>query len=275
VRSSCGVEVAHWESFGDPAKFDYIVVVGGLLAADAQYDRPMLDYLRRAARAKVTIVGVCNGVFALAQAGVMDGYTCCVHGYHLPEFAQEFPAVRAVTDRIFVVDRDRITCAGGVSSIDLAGYLIERKCGKERAIKILPHLVADQLRPGSHPQLPLVDDYFKVYDDRVRSAVFLMEQHIGNPPSVAAIAKTVGATTRQLERGFHRYFGLTPSGFFRLMRLRHARWLVSHSTLSITQIAIDCGFADTAHFTRTFKRVFRELPTDLRKVSGRPPPPLR
>jgi transcriptional regulator GlxA family with amidase domain len=183
----------------------------------------------------------------------------------LPEFEQEFPDIEAVTDSIFVVDRDRVTCAGGVAVIDLAGFLIGERCGRERALKILPHLVADELRPANHPQLPLVDRYFQVYDDRVRRAIFLMEQQISNPPLIRDVAAAVGATTRQLERGFQRYFRKTPSAFFRLMRLRHARWLVLHTTHTITQIGADCGFADTAHLTRTFKETFGQLPSDLRR----------
>jgi transcriptional regulator GlxA family with amidase domain len=270
IASSSGAEIAHWETFGDPARFDYVIIVGGLLGADSSYHPLVLDYIRRAARAGVTLVGICTGVFALAQAGVMKGYRCCVHGYHLPEFEQEFPDIEAVTDSIFVVDGDRVTCAGGIAAVDLAGFLIGQRCGRDRAVKILPHLVADELRPPNHPQLPLVDRYFQVYDDRVRRAIFLMEQHIGNPLPVGNIAKLVGATSRQLERAFQRYFRKTPSTFFRLMRLHHARWLILHTTSSVTQIAIDCGFADTPHLTRTFKQTFGRLPTDLRKGAVAP-----
>ena len=124
------------------------------------------------------------------------------------------------------------------------------------------------MRPAEHPQLLLLDDYFTVYDERVRAAVFLMQEHIANPIAVATIARRVGVPTRQLERGFQRSFLMSPSCFFRLMRLRRARWLVLHSSLSITQIGIDCGFADTAHLTRSFKREYGELPSGLRRTAA-------
>ncbi len=150
-------------------------------------------------------------------------------------------------------------------TIDLAAHILERECGSERARKIVPHLLVDELRPEAHPQLLLLDEFFNVYDDRVRTAVFIMQQHIGNPISVATIAKRVGVPARQLERGFQRAFTVSPSMFFRTMRLRRARWLVHHSDLSITQIAIDCGFSDTAHLTRSFKRQYGELPSESRR----------
>lgn len=269
VTSSCGAAMPHWQVFGDPSAFDYVVVVGGLLDSGQDTDPALCAWLRRAAAAGVGIIGICTGVFALAQSRVLDGYRCCVHGYHLPEFEERFPRIRTVADQIFVADQDRITCAGGAASIDLAGWLLERHCGKPRARKVLPHLLIDELRPPEHPQLLLLDDFFRVYNERVRMAIFLMEQHITDPISVAGIAKRVGVPVRQLERGFQRSFNLSPSGFFRLMRLRRARWLVRHTSLTITQIAIDCGFADTAHLTRSFKREYAELPSHVRETSRR------
>ncbi len=267
VAASCGASVPHWQIYSDPALFDYVVVVGGLLDAEGSHDPRLCAWLRRAAAAGVGIVGICTGVFALAQSGVLEGYRCCVHGYHLPEFEERFPAVATVADQLFVADRDRITCAGGAASIDLAGWLLEQSCGRPRARKILPHLLVDELRPPQHPQLLLIDDYFRVYDERVRNAILLMEQHIADPLPIAGIARRLGVPARQLERGFQRCLKLSPSSFFRLMRLRRARWLVLHSSLTITQIASDCGFADTAHLTRSYKREYRELPTQAREAS--------
>jgi transcriptional regulator GlxA family with amidase domain len=269
VRASCGAAVTHWQVFNDPTAFDYVVVVGGLLDDGESPDTALGAWLRRSAAAGVGIIGLCTGVFALAQAGVLDGYRCCVHEYHLPDFEARFPNIDTVADQIFVADHGRITCAGGTAAIDLAGWLLEQSCGRPRARKIVPHLLIDELRPPEHPQLLLLDDYFRVSDERVRAAIVLMERHIADSPPVATIARRLGVPSRQLARGFKRSFNLAPSSFFRLMRLRRARWLVLHSSLTITQIAIDCGFADTAHLTRSFKREYRELPTAAREGQRR------
>ena len=265
VKSSSGAAVAHWEKFGDPRRFDHVVIVGGLLDEDTDYDPEVLRFLKVAADAGATIVGICTGVFAMARAGIMDGYCCCVHGYHLSDFERRFPTIQTISNRIFVADRDRITCAGGVAAIDVAAYILNRNYGGKRARKIIPHLLVDELRPTDHPQLLFLDDLFSVHDERVRAAVFIMQQNLGNPISVAEIARRIGIPTRQLERGFQRCFAVSPSSFSRAMRLRRARWLVLHSDLTITQIAIDSGFADTAHLTRSFKREYGHLPSALRK----------
>lgn len=264
VRSSCGITICHSETFADPSGFDYLVVVGGLLSEGFEYDTATLTYLQRAADQGVPLVGLCTGTFVLAKAGLLDGYRCCVHGYHDLDFEQEFPNTQTVTDDIIVVDRDRLTCAGGAAAIDLAAMLIEHHCGRDRALKILPHLVVDEIRPPGHAQLPMVNDYFQVFDDRVRKAVFIMEQQLNNPPSIGSIAGRVGTSVRQLERGFRRNFGMSPQTYYRNMRLKHGRWLLTHTTRTVTQIAYDCGFADASHFSRCFKRVFSHVPSTLR-----------
>ena len=120
VRSSCGVSVQPDAGLGDPARFDYIVVVGGLIDEIARLNPAYVAFLQRASSAGVPLVGVCTGAFVLHAAGLMDGYKCCVSWFHRADFLESFDGLAPVSDQIFVVDRDRITCSGGASSAHLA-----------------------------------------------------------------------------------------------------------------------------------------------------------
>src|SRR5262252_2494869 len=99
ITASCGVAITPWEPYRDPADFDYVVVVGGLLGkregkGNSEHDRDaakVTDYLRAAAASKCVLVGLGTGTFILARAGVMDGYRSCVSWYHLNDFRTEFP----------------------------------------------------------------------------------------------------------------------------------------------------------------------------------------
>ena len=113
IQSSCGVRVAPWETFVEPAAFDYIVVVGGLLRPGITIDHTLLRYLRQAARAHVPLIGLCTGSFALIKAGLMKGRRCCVSWFHYQDLIEEFSDIIPVADQLFVDDGDRITCAGG------------------------------------------------------------------------------------------------------------------------------------------------------------------
>ena len=269
VVASAGVQVSPAETFRDPTEFDYIAIVGGRLAGSDRYDDRLLDYLQRAGACGVPLVGLCTGSFYLARAGLMKGRKCCIHWYHFQDFRDEFPDAIAVTDEIFVVDGDRITCPGGASAADLGLYLVERHLGRQRAVKCLRHLLLDWGRPHDHPQTPYARDSAKISDPRVRKAVFIMEQSLGNePPSIDAIASGVHTSIRQLERLFHAHFGQGPMAYFRQIRLNYGRWLIANTDRTITEIAHRCGFTDSSHFSRWFKSAFGSSPGSARGIGA-------
>ena len=274
VRASCGVTVSRTSGFVDPRSFDYIVVVGGLLQGRRQVDDATIEYLHSAARAGVKLIGLCTGVFVLCRAGLMHGYTSCVSWYHSRDFQESFPEQAVVTDRMFLLDRDRITCAGGVGAADLAAYLIEQCLGHSIAQKashvlLLGRMQRDEASLQPHPPLQGGND--DVQDSRVRRALLLMEQNLAEPVAIAAIARELRISPRQLERLFQTALGVRPGAHYRQLRLRHARWLLANADLSVTRIAIETGFSDCAHFSRQFKMVFGHSPTEARNAGLTPP----
>jgi transcriptional regulator GlxA family with amidase domain len=266
VRASCGVEMAPWERFCAPGDFDYVVVVGGLLRGHERINPAIYDYLRQAAAANVTLVGVCTGSFALARAGTMSGRRACVHWYHVGDFEREFPTVRAIADELFVVDRARITCAGGAGAADLAVHLIERHCGRERALKSLHHMMFDHQRDRRHPQPRDEEDTLpNPRNPLVRRAVLLIEQNLSRRFSVRDLASQLCISERHLERLFRQDLDATPLQVARFKRLHHARWLLLNTEWSLADIAAECGFDDVSHFVRSFRRTFGRPPGQLRR----------
>ena len=277
VRASCGITVARTSGFQDPKLFDYIAVVGGILHAGPQLDEETVEYLKSAARAGVKLIGICTGSFILSRAGLMIGRRCCVSWYHYQDFLDEFPHHHPIADRLFVVDGDRITCSGGGGTADLATYLIERHIGRSVAQKSRHVLLLDRARPGSEaqPHPPVVSG---VLDDRIRRAMLLMEQHVAEPLPIADIADRLKLSTRQLERLFQTVVGMRPAVFYRTLRLRYARWLLDNTSRLVTDIALDAGFSDCAHFSRQYKAMHGFTPSETRGAAraaetGMMPPP--
>lgn len=59
----------------------------------------------------------------------MMGYRLCVSWFHYWDFIERFPQAdesSLVADRLFVIDRRRITCSGGRASIDVAAAILLR-----------------------------------------------------------------------------------------------------------------------------------------------------
>lgn len=267
ATSSCGAVISPCEELKNPESFDYLVVIGGVQDEKDKIDHRALDYIRLAVQFGTPLVGLCTGVFALIQAGVMKGKQCCVSWYHHGDLQRRFPDITPVADRIFVDEGKLITCAGGIAAADVAAYLIERHLGRAWAIKSLHIMLIDEARSTEHPQ-PQPVIFEKVKDRLVRSAVDIISQHMGEVISVEQLAQRLNTSRRNLERKFQDELGVSPQRFARDLRLRYGLWLLMYSAKTVTEIGERCGFADTAHFSRHFRDAFGYPPSLARKQNN-------
>lgn len=264
VRASNGVVVEPDDGLIDPKGFDYLVVVGGTLHGGSRIGDRLSAYLAHAAGGG-PLIGICTGSFILARAGLMNERRSCVSWFHRSDFELEFPGLAVVSDRLFMIDGDRITCAGGTGVIHLAGHLVERHLGPGRSTKGLRIMLEDRVRAASAPQpLPVAPGLDGIADPRVRRAALIMERRLQDPEPLDDIARAVGLCARQLGRLFAAETGRSPAAFREELRLDHARSMIRHSTLPLTEIGLRCGFADASHFSRRFRRRYGYAPTQLR-----------
>jgi transcriptional regulator GlxA family with amidase domain len=82
----------------------------------------------------------------------------------------------------------------------------------------------------------------------------------------AVIASAFGLSTRTL----HRMFEAESTSFARFVmqeRLTRARSLIDSASpnISLTQIAMDCGFSEASHFSRSYRSLFGEAPQHTRQ----------
>ena len=270
VRSSCGVEVTPWETFDGNKRFDYVVVIGGLLRGHEHMDRRILSFLKDADAAGVSLIGVCTGSFALARAGLMKGYRSCVHWYHLQDYLREFPNHRAEADVTYRVDGRRITCPGGQCSLEVALHLVEQRCGRKIARKVRTALViATAHGPRQAPPHPETKWFAEIEKTLIQRAILLIdEQHAWRPGLMTEIAGQLGVSAKTLVRGFESTFKLPPSAFFRVLRVARGRWDLLNTSKSIGCIALDHGFSDASHFTRLFREYYGATPAMFRQTEG-------
>ncbi|WP_350029091.1 GlxA family transcriptional regulator [Caballeronia sp. GAFFF1] len=262
IRASCGVQVQPWRTFDDADAFDYVVAIGGLLHSGSTVSDAGLRFIRRSAESSATVVGVCTGAFALAQAGVMEGHRICVSWFHYWDFLSWFPGISEallVVDRLFVIDGRRITCSGGRASIDVAAAILLQHIDAAVVQKALRILLVDEARCADAPQ-PHPPGSEPMIHPRLRRAVHLIEQHIGALLSVEALATRLDTSPRQLQRLFKEETGESPLAYALRIRLKTAAWLLAGTHRTTTDIAGHCGFFDASHMGRQFRRVYGVTP---------------
>lgn len=268
VPASCGVEVGVHSAFRDPAEFDYILAVGGLLEHDMTADAAVAAYLKRADAAGVPIIGLCTAVFTMIRADLMRGRRCCVSWLHYHELLEASDAVTPDASQLYVIDGNRITCAGGIGSARLAARLIEKHVGRDWAQKALSIMMVDGARADGAPQ-PQPPAGLRTKNPRVARAVTLLEQNLSDPPGIDALAKSVHISRRQLERGFREEIGMSFGEFSRRLRLDHGLWLVLTTDRAVLDITMECGFNGQSHFATLFRRAYGLSPSQARRLSRR------
>ena len=254
VRSSCGYDVVPREELGDPNRFDYLAVVGGLLPPQGRpfLEPRLLTFVQRADTARIGMLGVCTGSFALVEAGVIRaGGQCCVSWFHYQDLQDRFPQIRPAADRLWIRHGRVYTCAGGFAVADMAASLVQRHVGAGVAQKSMHMMLADFPRRGDTAQ-PQPINTALVRDPRVRRAMLLMEQNLSKPLPSDDLAAAIPVSRRQLERLFQKSLGCSVQRFGRDLRLAYACWLLTAAEARLSDVASQCGFADATHLSRIF-----------------------
>ena len=213
--------------------------------------------------AGVLIGGVSGGPVILAQSGIMAGRRMTVHWEHASSLAEFAPSLALERD-LYVIDRDRLTCAGGTAALDMMHALITMHHGADFATRVSDWFVHTEVRPSGGAQRAGPVERFGTTSLPVIRAIELMENHIADPLVLDQIAGLVGLGARQLNRLFRNKVGYSTMRFYRDLRLEKADNLLSQSTMSITEIALAAGFANSAHFSDSYRHKFGRPPSQRR-----------
>lgn len=226
--------------------------------------QPVVKALHRLAARKVVIAGIDTGPFFLAWAGLLDGRRATCHWESLPGFRESFPKVQVVQS-LYEFDGDRLTCAGGASTIDMMLAWINQRLGPVIAAQVADQLLHFRLAQGEIPaRLPVASRY-GTNDPRLLAAIKLMESQVEEPVTAGELAKAAHVSLRHLERLFHSAIGQRLMGFYLKVRLERAQNLITYSTLTMQEIAVATGFSSLPEFSRAFRRRHGASPAQFRK----------
>lgn len=102
-------------------------------------------------------------------------------------------------------------------------------------------------------------------DGRMRGLLNWLAEHFSEEIDWEALATRFSLSLRTLHRQLKQQTGNTPQRYLNQLRLLQARHLLRHSEMRITDIAYQCGFGDSNHFSTLFKREFGTSPRTIRQ----------
>ena len=94
----------------------------------------------------------------------------------------------------------------------------------------------------------------------------MLHDRFRESPTIQEIAYEIGFNQDYFIRSFEAQVGRTPGAYLRMIRMQHAAKMVSTSELSMKEIAAEAGFADQAHFSREFRRLWGVSPQRYRAL---------
>ena len=170
------------------------------------------------------------------------------------------------------VDNDEILCetiTPSLSSISMDGENTGYDCAK---------LLDEQMTLPEASRKPCVlslgmpsvvtrrsTDTSCISDPLIAKAMEYIQLNIDKPLAVADVAKYLNVSQRLLEMRARRSIGLTICSEIQRLRLNRARTLLRNTKMTVSEIALECGFYDPSHLGLWFKKTFEMTPTEFRR----------
>ncbi len=219
----------------------------------------ILNLIRRLDRNGAIIGAICTGTYVMAAAGLLTNRRCTIHWENIDGLSEEFHDLE-ITNDLFEIDGNRVTCSGGTASLDMMLNLISQSHGPQLAAEVSDQFIHDRIREPTDRQRMELRSRLGVSHPKLLAVVKTMEENLEEPLAQTSIARATGLSTRQLERLFRKYLNTTPTRYYLNLRLARARHLLRQTSMSILSVALACGFVSASHFSKCYREGYGRTP---------------
>lgn len=215
--------------------------------------------------AGATICSVGSGSYFLAEAGLLDGRSATTHWRYFDEFQSRYPAIKLQRKR-FITHQDRLYCTGSVNAVrDVMLHFVEQLFSSSTADEVARHFT-HELKRSYESLLLAVDQQDSHHDELIIKVQEWLKKHYHQDINMGEVAERFGLNTRSFNRRFRHAANKTPVEYLQEIRIDHARQLLKHSNLSISEIAFAVGYQDVSYFTGLFRRLHEVTPNAYRRL---------
>jgi transcriptional regulator GlxA family with amidase domain len=150
--------------------------------------------------------------------------------------------------------------------VRVAGHIdahVPLECPEEELFQLVQRLVgcdASAARPRARARVRggLAPGAFR----RVREYI---DEHVTDKITTDALAKIAALSIGHFNRAFRQSTGQSPHRYVLERRIAAATDLLCRTTQTLADIALDVGFADQSHFSRTYAAITGETPSQCRR----------
>lgn len=237
---------------------DFIFVPGmdfnyvSSLEFKAQKD--FFNWLKYCADNKVTVCSICNGAFALGQAGLLKDTQCTTHWRRVKALQAQFPQAKVLSDILYIKSNDVYTSAGISAGIDLALAILEDLKGPLFTHRVARGLVVYHRRSGSHNQQSIYLDYRNHINPQIHQVQDYLIDNLSSENNIEMLAEMVHMSPRNLSRVFKEKTGSTILEYLTLLRKEYASTMLNNPEYTIEYIASKCGYKSARQLQRILSK---------------------
>ena len=210
-------------------------------------------WLKECTQKNIILCSVCNGAFALGEAGLLNNIQCTTHWRRIKELQMRFPTSKVIADTLFVKQESVYTSAGISAGIDLALSILEDLKGPIFTHKVARGLVVYHRRSHNHKHESIYLDYRNHTNPSVHKIQDYLVDNLAGENNIGTLAEIVDMSPRNLSRVFKEKTGATILEYLTQLRVENAKTLLKNPNLTLEHIAASCGFKTPRQLQRILK----------------------
>jgi transcriptional regulator GlxA family with amidase domain len=216
-------------------------------------ENKFFKWLKECTDRKINVCSVCNGAFALGEAGLLNELECTTHWRRVEELQLQFPQTKVLADVLYVKNNYICTSAGISAGIDLALSILEDLAGAHFTHKVARGLVVYYRGNGKRKHEGNYLDYRNHINMKIHEVQDYLVHNIDGDTSVSELAMMVEMSPRNLRRMFKEATGTTINEYLTQIRIDTAKILLKNPKNTMLVIASKCGFKTARQLQRILK----------------------
>lgn len=224
------------------------------LMEDLAQNAPFIPWiLKHRAQTNAEVASMCMGAFILAQTGLVDNKQCSTHWAAMDLFAQLFPQVNLVSNKVVTEEDGIYTSGGAYSFLNLMLHLVEKYCGRGAAVYISKFFEIEFDRDNQN-QFAIFQGQKDHEDEAIRQAQLYIEGNVTERISVEALALKFAISRRNFVRRFKKATQNTPLEYIQRVKMEAAKRSLESTQKNVNEVMYHVGYADQKAFRTVFKK---------------------
>lgn len=267
VKSSASVQIMTSPlPTHDSHSFDTLFIVSGTGNSEAYREPDLLSWLQKMKGNVRRIGAICNGVFVIAAAGLLDNRRATTHWALQDKLIHEFPQIKIDRDAAITEDGGIFTASDIGMAAELALHFLEADLGPNVAKRVSENLLISPRRKNNFtPAKSSLKKAETNKNNKIELASRWLAEHLAEPISISDAANFVAMSERNFQRQFKYRSGWTPHEFLLHLRLEAVRQQLVETDLPIDKIARRCGLLSGEHVAKLFRKHMSISPCEYRK----------